>query len=48
MAINDLIHLGLEPGPIFSEIMNAVEDFQLGGKLSSREETLDWVKEHYL
>jgi poly(A) polymerase len=45
---HDLIRLGLEPGPIFSEIMSAVEDFQLEGKLSSREETLDWVKEHYL
>ena len=45
---HDLIHLGLEPGPIFSEIMNALEDFQLEGKLSSREETLDWVKKHYL
>ena len=45
---HDLIHLGLEPGPIFSEIMSAVEDFQLEGKLSSKEETLDWVKQHYL
>ena len=45
---HDLIRLGLEPGPIFSEIMSAVEDFQLEGKLSSKEETLDWVKEHYL
>jgi len=45
---HDLIRLGLEPGPIFSEIMSAVEDFQLEGKLSSKEETLDWVKKHYL
>jgi poly(A) polymerase len=45
---HDLIRLGLEPGPIFSEVMSAVEDFQLEGKLSSKEETLDWVKEHFL
>jgi poly(A) polymerase len=45
---HDLIRLGLEPGPLFSEIMSAIEDFQLEGKLSSKEETLDWVKEHYL
>ncbi len=45
---HDLIRMGLEPGPIFSEIMSAVEDFQLEGKLSSKEETLDWVKKHYL
>lgn len=45
---HDLIRLGLKPGPIFSEIMSAVEDFQLEGKLSSKEETLDWVRKHYL
>lgn len=44
----DLIRLGLEPGPLFSKILSAIEDFQLEGKLSSREETLDWVKKHYL
>ena len=45
---HDLIRLGLEPGPLFSEILSAIEDFQLEGKLSSKEETLDWVKQHYL
>lgn len=45
---HDLIRLGLEPGPLFSEILSAIEDFQLEGKLSSKEETLDWVKKHYL
>jgi poly(A) polymerase len=45
---HDLIGLGLEPGPLFSEIMSAIEDFQLEGKLSSKEETLDWVRKHYL
>ena len=44
---HDLIRLGLEPGPLFSEILSAIEDFQLEGKLSSKEETLDWVKKHY-
>ena len=45
---HDLINLGLSPGPLFSEIMSAIEDFQLEGKLSSKEETLDWVRKHYL
>lgn len=45
---HDLIRLGLEPGPLFSEILSAIEDFQLEGKLSSKEETLVWVKKHYL
>ena len=44
----DLIDLGLEPGPIFSEILSSVEDLQLEGHLSSREESLNWVKENYL
>ena len=45
---HDLIRMGLEPGPLFSEILRAIEDFQLEDKLSSKEETLDWVKKHYL
>ena len=44
----DLINLGLEPGPIFSEILSALEDLQLEDTLSSKEETLEWVKQHYL
>ncbi len=45
---HDLIHLGLKPGPLFSEILGAGEDLQLEGNLSGKEEALDWVKEHYL
>ena len=45
---HDLIHLGLKPGPLFSEILGAVEDLQLEGNLSGKEEALAWVKEHYL
>lgn len=45
---HDLIDLGLKPGPIFSEILGAVEDLQLEGKLSSKEEALEWVKGHHL
>lgn len=43
----DLIALGLTPGPLFSEILRRVEDRQLGGELSSREQALEWVKHHY-
>ena len=45
---HDLIKLGLEPGPLFSEILNTVEDRQLEGSLISKKEALDWVKTHYL
>lgn len=44
---DDLIALGLTPGPIFTEILHHVEDQQLGGELRSRDEALAWVKRHY-
>src|SRR5436853_249109 len=44
---DDLIALGLEPSPKFSEILEAVETRQLEGTLRSREEALDWVKREY-
>jgi poly(A) polymerase len=44
----DLIDLGLEPGPVFSEILGTLEDLQLEGYLTSKEEILDWVREKYL
>lgn len=44
---DDLIALGLTPGPIFSEILRQVEDQQLGGELRTREEALDWIKRNY-
>ena len=44
----DLIDLGLKPGPVFSEILGALEDLQLEGHLTSKGESLDWVRERYL
>jgi len=44
---DDLIALGLEPGPKFGEILEAVETRQLEGALRTREEALDWVKREY-
>src|SRR5260221_14030804 len=43
----DLIALGLKPGPKFSEILEAVEKRQLEGGFRTREEALDWVKREY-
>jgi poly(A) polymerase len=43
----DLIALGLVPGPIFTEILQRVEDQQLGGELTSREQALEWVQRNY-
>jgi poly(A) polymerase len=44
---DDLIALGLKPGPKFGEILEAVETQQLEGALRDREEALEWVKTEY-
>src|SRR6266581_2588574 len=44
---NDLIALGMKPGPKFGEILEAVETRQLEGALKTREEALEWVKREY-
>ena len=43
----DLIALGHEPGPRFSEILHAVEEQQLEGALADRDAALAWVRSHY-
>lgn len=43
----DLIAAGYTPGPRFSEILTAVEDAQLEGRLASNEEAMAWVRERY-
>jgi poly(A) polymerase len=44
---DDLIALGLKPGPKFGEILEAAETQQLEGKLRTREEALEWVEREY-
>ena len=44
---DDLIALGLKPGPKFGEILDAVETRQLEGILKTREEAIEWVKQEY-
>jgi putative nucleotidyltransferase with HDIG domain len=43
----DLISLGFKPGPLFAQILRQVEDLQLGGELTGREEALEWVKKNW-
>src|SRR5438270_322030 len=45
---DDLIAIGLKPGPKFGEILEAVETRQLEGTLRTRDEALNWVKREYL
>src|SRR5437660_9713144 len=44
---DDLIALGLKPGPKFGEILEAVETQQLEGHLRIREEAIERVKQEY-
>src|SRR6202158_3719076 len=39
----DLLEAGYEPGPRFKEVLTAVEDAQLEGRLTSREAAMDYV-----
>ena len=39
----DLIEAGYEPGPRFKEVLTAVEDAQLEGRLASREAAMEFV-----
>jgi poly(A) polymerase len=43
----DLKALGYHPGPLFSEILDSVEDAQLEGHLNSKEEALAFVRERF-
>lgn len=41
----DLIEMGLKPGPIFSEILKKVEEQQLEGTIKTKESAIEFVKE---
>lgn len=43
----DLLELGYPPGPLFSDILSAVEEKQLELELRSREDALAWVARNY-
>ena len=43
----DLMELGLSPGPKFKEILTAVQNEQLEGRLKDSEAAIAWVKEKY-
>ncbi|MFZ0639581.1 MAG: CCA tRNA nucleotidyltransferase [Candidatus Acidiferrales bacterium] len=44
---DDLKSMGFQPGPLFKEILSTVEDGQLEGKITSREEALDFVRSQF-
>jgi len=44
---DDLISAGYEPGPRFKQILFAVEDAQLEGRVQSKEEALEFVRREF-
>lgn len=42
----DLIAMGWKPSPLLGAVLDAVQTLQLEGKLTTREEALDWVREN--
>ena len=46
---HDLIDIfGMSPGPKIGQILEAVHEAQAAGELSTREETLSYIREHLL
>jgi poly(A) polymerase len=43
---DDLKSLGLAPGPGFRQILNEVEEAQLEGRVTTREQALQLAREH--
>jgi putative nucleotidyltransferase with HDIG domain len=44
---DDLIELGYQPGPAMGEILRALEEEQLEGRLRTREAATNWVRERF-
>ncbi|HYL61408.1 MAG TPA: CCA tRNA nucleotidyltransferase [Candidatus Methylomirabilis sp.] len=44
---NDLSEMGYSPGPVFGEILRAVEDAQLEGLVATREEAKEFVQRRF-
>jgi len=44
---DDLIEMGFQPGPAFREILNALEDAQLDGKINTKEEAKTFVLQNW-
>jgi poly(A) polymerase len=44
---DDLIAAGYAPGPLFKQILGAVEDAQLDGRLQTKQEALEFVEEQF-
>ncbi len=43
----DLIRLGIKPGPVYSEILRVVLEEKLMGRLKTKEEEIEFIRERY-
>jgi tRNA nucleotidyltransferase (CCA-adding enzyme) len=44
----DLVGLGLKPGPCFKEVIEKTRELKIDGILRTREDEIQFVREHYL
>ena len=44
----DLKHMGIKPGPIYRQILDRLLDGRLNGELTSREEEVEFVRQHFM
>ncbi|MGF7184690.1 tRNA nucleotidyltransferase (CCA-adding enzyme) [Desulfitispora alkaliphila] len=44
---SDLMEMGLEPGPLYSQIMKNIEGALLRGEVNDKETAIAWIKERY-
>jgi tRNA nucleotidyltransferase (CCA-adding enzyme) len=44
----DLKDMGITPGPVYRRILDQLLDGRLNGELSSREEEMEFVRQHFL
>jgi poly(A) polymerase len=44
---DDLKEMGFQQGPVFREILQAVEDAQLDGRLASQEEAFEFIRQNF-
>ena len=45
---DDLIKIGIEPGPIFDNIFKALRDARVNGQLATRDEEIIFVESQFL
>jgi len=44
----ELLDLGLEPGPIFKDILNRLTEEKIKGKIQGIEDEILFIQKHYL